>query len=230
MLERQARELAKTISEDATLLLGAAPFFTGDALVDVLLQLAFRHTCFDGPPCQLPRTRAAFESAVDRARGQLHASVAQFSAMLAGWCAEARAVRRLLDDPRARPHGAAVEETHAHLVQLLNAATIESLSPDWLRQVSRYLKAEERRWQRIFARGAEPPQILREIKEWTSRHEALARRVSAELRWLPQLDELRCWIEEYRVSLYAQELKTLGPVSAARLEERAVEIAEWISR
>ncbi len=54
--------------------------------------------------------------------------------------------------------------------------------------------------------------------------------LAAELRWLPQLDELRLWIEEYRVSLYAQELKTLGPVSAARLNSRAAEIDAWLTR
>jgi hypothetical protein len=32
------------------------------------------------------------------------------------------------------------------------------------------------------------------------------------------------------VSLYAQELKTLGPVSAARLEARAAEIEAWLTR
>ena len=31
-------------------------------------------------------------------------------------------------------------------------------------------------------------------------------------------------------SLYAQELKTLGPISAARLQARAAEIEAWISR
>ena len=45
---------------------------------------------------------------------------------------------------------------------------------------------------------------------------AWKQRLEAELRRLPELDEMRLWIEEYRVSLYAQELKTLGPVSAAR--------------
>jgi ATP-dependent helicase HrpA len=50
------------------------------------------------------------------------------------------------------------------------------------------------------------------------------------MRWIPELDELKFWIEEYRVSLYAQELKTLGPVSAARLEQRAAEIEAWIER
>ncbi len=45
----------------------------------------------------------------------------------------------------------------------------------------------------------------------------LEKQLDAELRFIPQLDELRFWIEEYRVSLYAQELKTLAPISAARL-------------
>jgi ATP-dependent helicase HrpA len=238
MLERQVRELARTISADGALLLGASPYFIGEELIDVLLELAIRQTCFgegeprggERPAAQMPRTRASFESAVDRARGQLHASVTQMSAMLAGWCREARVVRRLLEDPRARPHVAAAQETQAHLAQLLNAATIESLPLEWLKQIPRYLKAEERRWQRIFARGNEPPQILRELSEWSSQHQALARQLNVELRWLPQLEELQCWIEEYRVSLYAQELRTLGPVSAARLQERTRAIADWISR
>jgi Domain of unknown function (DUF3418) len=54
--------------------------------------------------------------------------------------------------------------------------------------------------------------------------------LGAELRWIPEFDDLKNWIEEYRVSLYAQELKTLGPVSAARLEARAAEIENWIRR
>ena len=47
---------------------------------------------------------------------------------------------------------------------------------------------------------------------------------------IPELDDLQHWIEEYRVSLYAQELKTLGPISAARLQARAAEIDNWIKR
>jgi ATP-dependent helicase HrpA len=96
--------------------------------------------------------------------------------------------------------------------------------------VPRYLKAEQRRWQRNAVRGSESGQIARELEQWSARHEDLEKRVAAELRWTPKLTELRFWIEEYRVSLYAQELKTLGPVSAARLNARAAEIDSWLSR
>jgi ATP-dependent helicase HrpA len=58
----------------------------------------------------------------------------------------------------------------------------------------------------------------------------LEKQLDAELRFIPLLDELRFWIEEYRVSLYAQELKTLGPISAARLQLRAAEIDAWLGR
>ena len=101
---------------------------------------------------------------------------------------------------------------------------------EWLRQMPRYMKAEERRWQRLLARGSEPPSIFRELNEWTAKSKHLDSRVAAELRWVPQLDELHAWSEEYRVSLYAQELKTLGPVSAARLSARVAEIDAWLTR
>ena len=46
---------------------------------------------------------------------------------------------------------------------------------------------------------------------------AVQQRLAAELRWLPQMDELRQWLEEYRVSLFAQQLGTDGPVSDLRI-------------
>jgi ATP-dependent helicase HrpA len=146
------------------------------------------------------------------------------------WFTEARAVRRALDDPRTALAADAVDESHEHLRRLLSAGNLESLSADWLRQLPRYLKAEERRWQRSAARGGEPAHIVLELRKWSARFRSLAQQIGAELRWIPELDELQNWIEEYRVSLYAQELKTLGPISAARLETRAAEIEAWIAR
>ena len=101
---------------------------------------------------------------------------------------------------------------------------------EWLRQLPRYLKAEQRRWQRNPVRGGEPKPIGAELRNWSARHHELEQQLEAELRWTPKLDELRFWIEEYRVSLYAQELRTLGPISAARLGQRAAEIEAWIRR
>jgi ATP-dependent helicase HrpA len=200
----------------------------GDALRDMLLQLVFFRACFnDADP---PRTRAAFDAAVEKGREQLYPALDDIAASARNWFTEARAVRRLLEDPRARSYAELAEDSHAHLRRLFSVNRIIDISVDWLRQFPRYLKAEERRWQRLFARGSEPPAIGRELKEWCARAQKLEAQVSAEMRWLPQLDEFHAWVEEYRVSLYAQELRTLGPVSAARLSARAAEIDAWIRR
>jgi ATP-dependent helicase HrpA len=228
MLERQARDLAKMIAADTALSLAASPYLHGDALNNALLHLTSRRACFqDTDP---PRTRAAFEAAVDAGRERLHPALAELTASARSWFTEAREIRRLLDDPRARSHAPLAEESHAHLRRLLSAERIVEISIEWLRQIPRYMKSEERRWQRLLARGSEPPSIFRELNAWTALTKQLDSRVSAEMRWIPQLDELHAWVEEYRVSLYAQELKTLGPVSAARLTARAAEIDAWLTR
>jgi ATP-dependent helicase HrpA len=228
MLAAQARDLDKTIAGNASLLLAASPYLKSGALMETLLQLVFRRACFDDG--EAPRTRQAFDAAVDQGRARLHPCLEETIAAASKWFTEARAVRRTLDDPRNALAADAVEESHEHLRRLLSAGHLESLSPDWMRQLPRYLKAEERRWQRSAARGGESPHIARELREWSARLRTLSHELGAELRWIPQLDDLQNWIEEYRVSLYAQELKTLGPISAARLEQRAAEIEAWIAR
>jgi ATP-dependent helicase HrpA len=228
MLAAQARDLGKMIAGNAALLLAASPYLKSSALIELLLQLAFRRACFDDG--EAPRTRQAFEKAVDQGRARLHPSSEEIAAGALSWFTEARAARRALDDPRNASAAAAVDESNEHLRRLLSAGNLECLSADWLRQLPRYLKAEERRWQRSAARGGEPPHIVRDLREWSARCRALTKQLDAELRWIPELDELQNWIEEYRVSMYAQELKTLGPVSAARLEIRAAQIDAWIGR
>jgi ATP-dependent helicase HrpA len=198
------------------------------ALNDTLLQLTFERGCFGD--AEAPRTREAFERAVDQGRARLHPCLEEITAAALNWFAEARAVRRTLEAAHSPSLADAVAESNEHLRRLLSADRLAFLSAEWLRQMPRHLKAEERRWQRGAARGGELPHIIGELRRWSARYQCLATQVGAEMRWIPELDELQNWIEEYRVSLYAQELKTLGPISAARLEQRAAEIEAWIAR
>jgi ATP-dependent helicase HrpA len=228
VLGSQARDLTKIVAGNAALLLAASPYARSDELIEALLQMAFRRACFGDTAA--PRSKAAFDDAVGQGRARLHPSLEEIAADAQRWFAEARNVRRALDDPGSTRSADAAQESHEHLRRLLNAAALESLPAEWLRQLPRYLKAEERRWQRNAVRGGEPAHIVQALRTMTQRHLSLAKRAGEELRWIPQLDELQYWIEEYRVSLYAQELKTLGPVSAARLDARAAEIEAWLTR
>jgi len=228
MLPAQARDLGRTIAADTRLLLAASPYLHSQELIDALLQLVFRRACFGD--ADAPRTREAYTRAVDQGRARLYPCLEEIRAGAMGWFNEARAVRAALDDPRVKGAGDAAGESHGHLRRLLSGEALISMPGDWLRQLPRYLKAEERRWQRRAARGTESAHIAQELGQWSARCQALERQFDAEMRWIPELDDFRCWIEEYRVSLYAQELKTLGPISAARLQQRAADIEAWLRR
>ncbi len=216
------------MSGDGRLLLAASPYLRGEALIDVLLQIVFERACCAS--AEAPRTRNDFEAAVDRGRELLYGIFDAVMAEAAGWFAEARAVRSLLDDPRARLHAPLVEASAGHLHRLLHRDSMFYKSKEYGVHLPRYIRGEKRRWERLLARGGEPSQIGPEIEEWEARSASLAAQIEAELRWLPQLDEFRAAIEEYRISLYAQELRAAVPVSAARLKARAADLAAWITR
>jgi ATP-dependent helicase HrpA len=228
MLERQSRDLAKEIQGDVPLLLSASPYLGSDDLVDLLQQLTFRRACFGDDDA--PRTRAAFEIAVEQGREHLHPRLEELMTAAAGWFKEASALRQALDDPRLLALNEAAEETRRHLRSLFDRRVLSQSPPEWLRRLPHYIKAEQRRWQRNAARGNEGAQVMRDLQQWTSRYRDLEKQLESQQRWLPQLDELRLWIEEYRISVYAQELKTLGTISAARLSERAEQLEAWLNR
>jgi ATP-dependent helicase HrpA len=228
LLARQFRDLAKHLGADTQLLLAASPFVRGEALIDTLLQIACRRACFAND--RVPRKQIEFDAALEQARAGLFDAVTQVRELALAWYTEARALRRLLDDPRARGLGELATESHEHLRRLLDLGSLRSVAVAQLTQVARYLRGAERRWQRLLARGTEPPALGSELAAWNARLHSLETRVAAERRWLPELEDLRWWLEEYRISLTAQELKTARPVSATRLEQRVAEIEAWLRR
>jgi ATP-dependent helicase HrpA len=229
LLERQTREIAKRVREDAPLLLAASPFLRGEDLVDLLVTLAVRRACF-GEAGIVARDRAAFETAIHRGRERLiDEGIAARDRVLV-WFTEAREVRRLLDDPRANAFPEQAASSRLHLHRLLNTGELAALPFGRLAELPRYLRAAERRWRRLITRGGEPPAIEQELVLWEARLAALKEQVAAQRRWLPALEDLAWLLEEYRVSLYAQELKTARPVSAPRLSRLVAEIEAWLRR
>jgi ATP-dependent helicase HrpA len=105
------------------------------------------------------------------------------------------------------------DDLHEQLDAMLALGFLRELSPARLAHLPRYLKAMRLRAERLRHDPAKDQQrMLQVLPYWREylrlRAEGVASEDLAELRWL---------IEEWRVSLFAQELKTDGPVSAKRL-------------
>ena len=86
-----------------------------------------------------------------------------------------------------------------------------------LQEFSRYLQAIEQRLEKFGSNPRRDAQLAAEIVPLEARYRA---QVKAE-RGLksPGGDEYRWMLEEFRVSLFAQQLKTRMPISARRLDD-----------
>ena len=126
----------------------------------------------------------------------------------------AAAIRKL---GAAKPLPAAAADLDAQLQALMPKRFVTATPPAQLRHLPRYLKAIGLRLDKLRHEPARDAQKLAELSPLLQgwRRLAVQRRGQPDAR----LDELRWLLEELRVSLFAQELRTPTPVSVKRLQK-----------
>ncbi len=116
---------------------------------------------------------------------------------------------------------APVEEMRDQLQRLVPKTVLSATPADWLRHLPRYVKAIRIRLNKVMnaglARDHEISAMLRPLSRAYSE-----RRKSHAVRGLidPELNTLWWMIQELRVSIYAQELKAIIPISVQRVERQ----------
>ncbi|MGB2682425.1 MAG: DUF3418 domain-containing protein, partial [Candidatus Competibacter sp.] len=114
----------------------------------------------------------------------------------------------------------ALADVREQLAGLVYPGFLSQTPPAWLAQLPRYLRAIVLRLQKLRQAPDKDRQrrgdILRLSDRWRVQNERNVRREKHD----PELLRFRWLLEELRVSQFAQELKTVEPVSIKRLEEQ----------
>ncbi|RPI58123.1 MAG: DUF3418 domain-containing protein [Lysobacterales bacterium] len=108
-------------------------------------------------------------------------------------------------------------ELAAQLAELVGPRMLTDTPREWRRHLPRYLRAAEQRWAKRGQRNE--PKLAAEVRAATARldHWRASQPPGAPLP--AGVVEYRWLLEELRVSLFAQQLGTVRPVSAKRLEQ-----------
>jgi ATP-dependent helicase HrpA len=163
----------------------------------------------------LPVDERSFKARVDEGRARLNLIAAEVARQAATVLAEhAAAVRKLKDSKAPRE---LADDIAAQLQRLVGRRFLHDTPWPQLQHLPRYLKGVVLRLDKWRADPARDSARLAELRPLEQRW---ARRV-AELRGAShaRLDDYRWLLEELRVSLFAQELRTPQPVSAKRLDK-----------
>jgi ATP-dependent helicase HrpA len=167
----------------------------------------------------LPRTRAQFETAVEHGRAAVVERGEEVARVVRGVLVSLKEVRALLGSMTGAVFGPTRESVLSQLGSLLAPGWIRATPAGWWHQLPKYVRAVARRLER--ARG--DVERDRKLQAQVERYEAELRRFAAGAD--PDMpaferERLRWMLEEFRLSLFAQDLKTLLPVSAKRLDEQ----------
>ena len=182
-----------------------------DALKAELMNAAVASTFLAGGPM---REAKLFAARRDAGRSLLAATTQQLALLVDDALAQLAEVKKRLDDRFLKTWEHVEPDINGQIGHLFYPGFIESIPADQLAQFPRYLKAIQLRIDKMkqgaMERDLESAQQIRPL--WQN-YLALKNKRSTEAQ------QYRWMIEELRVSLFAQELRTPYPVSVKRLHK-----------
>jgi ATP-dependent helicase HrpA len=218
LLPQQAKYVAKRMSDDRELVLLSRGLPFDGSVADALARRSFRE-CFLPADAPLPRDEKTFAGLLDGRRSQLNEVADRLSSIVTLIFKEWRGVRLALEKLNSVAFADAVADVNAQLRALLPADFIDSVPRPYFDYLSRYLKAIARRLERLPANARRDAELATKVKPFTTALRGLMAQLTRPMV-PPELTQLRWMIEEYRVSLFAQELKAMMKVSDKRLAEQ----------
>jgi ATP-dependent helicase HrpA len=204
--------LEKNVPDLQKMAVAFMPLGSAEELREQIVELALERAFLAEP---LPTDAAAFARRVEEGRGRLTLIANEIAraagVVLAEWAA---AARKLKD---SRPAKETAEDVAAHLARLVPRRFVATTPWAALSHLPRYLKGVQMRLDKLRADPVRDAQRLAELRPLEQRW----LRALAERKGVPdaRLEEFRWLLEELRVSLFAQELRTPQPVSVKRLEK-----------
>ncbi|MDE2432269.1 MAG: ATP-dependent RNA helicase HrpA [Burkholderiales bacterium] len=217
-IKEPLKYLEKNIPDLQKMAMSFMSLGTADELRDQIIDVALDRAYLGEP---LPVDAASFKARVEEGRTRLNL-IAQEVARLAGLVLTeyAAAIRKLKD---AKPPKDVADDIQGQLQRLMPKRFVSQTPYAQLQHFPRYLKAITLRLDKLKADAQRDAQKMAELKPLDQRY---SRRL-AELKGVADArsDEFRWLLEELRVSLFAQELRTPQPVSVKRLEKAWAQIA-----
>ena len=189
---------------------------TQQQLMDDLLLAALDRACLADQQT-LPRDPQALQACAEAGRAALVGIAEKLSvevlAILKSWHGIQKRLKGKIDLSWAL----ALNDIRGQSAALVYRGFVREVPAEWLSQYVRYLQAIELRLDKLPAQVQRDRVWSDELQQLTGQLQARMQKLQQEGRSDERLLQWRWLLEEYRVSLFAQQLGTRFPVSAKRL-------------
>lgn len=210
----QVRYLEKNIPGFNQMAMQYMGLGTSDELKHQIMELTFRRACLTEP---WPNDQSAFQERCGEAKQRLGLLGQEISRLVSTILTEWQLLMKKM--PAFKVHQAAQEDLDVQIKRLLNKEFIVAVPFERLQHFPRYLKAAQVRLDKLKTDPARDTRLLKEYQPLWTLYERRALVLAKQGTQDPQLEQFRWLLEELRVNLFAQELKTPVPVSVKRLQK-----------
>jgi ATP-dependent helicase HrpA len=182
-----------------------------EELRDQIIQAGLSRACLQLP---LPTNAAEFNQRRDEGKARLNLLVNEIARLVGQILAEYHTLPKKLQ--ALKSHAAAQSDMQSQLQALIHKRFVAETEHSQLTHFPRYLKAMQVRMDKL---RTDPARDTRLVAEWQQAAMPWQRAMKGGAQGDPKMLEFRWMLEELRVSLFAQELKTPMPVSVKRLQK-----------
>jgi len=190
------------------------PLGSRDDLRTQLVDLTFARACLVEP---WPTDAASFKLRCAEGKSRLGLLAQEICRLVGQVLTDWQAVQKKL--PAFKTHAAAVQDIEKQLGRLVNKRFVADTPFERLQHFPRYLKAITLRLDKLRADPARDARLLAEYAPLWTNYERRAIVLAKQGVSNAQVEQFRWMLEELRVQLFAQELRTPAPVSSKRLQK-----------
>ncbi len=196
-----------------------------DQLIRELTEAAL-YSVIDSDP---PRSEAGFQSALAGARGRWVPAANDMAGQIVTAVEAIAAARTALAKLPAGQFADTRADIARQLAGLFGPGAIATAPGDWLGQYPRYGKALRHRAERLNGQYPKDQSGLAKLTPQLDRLEAAGDAYPGLLVLCPAACQFRWMLEEFRVSLFAQQLGTRVSVSEKRLNQQWAQVEAWLA-
>lgn len=221
-LKQTTKYLRKELMKGKDLGLAVVQIGRREQVVDDLIMAAVCEACFmHGTEFVLPRTHSEFEQSVERGKELVVGEAQQLESLLVDSLSTIVAIKKAIKSSKnALAIATAAGDINQQIGRLLYPGFLYQTPRYWLQQYPRYMKAMQQRLEKAPQQLQKDKLSSHEMEElWSVWQNCVEREGLEQVLGNPQKVEYRWMLEEYRVSVFAQNLKTVKPVSEKRLKK-----------
>jgi len=222
-LPQQVRYVKKQHALPEAVAIKFAPFGDRKQLGDGLVEMVFYRAFIADRPAV--HTEAEFQQRLAAGRAQLATAATEIQQLLSAILQHHHQVLALLANDRSPAKKQTRQDIQLQLERLFPESWMQRIPYQALYHYPRYLEAIQLRWERLQGKVERDQQLIEELDLLWNQYQNRLHKHQKEGILDEALEQWRWALEEYRVSLFAQGVKTPYPVSHKRLQKMWQQVA-----